>query len=349
MVKRLLDNLFPDSIGRRTLDDIIPSKGTLTPGGSGGENALSALAGTKLPTTTNTNILKRRIPPRISKLVPPTPPPKKVNLISADALANKIGFKNQDEFFKYIDEFGKGTTKTTTAEATSLKKLFILMRKNPKVVAIVGMAATAGVLVDYAKRHQSINSGCFRYIRKEGGTGYREKSRKKISGYSCSSENSKAGAEIIANKHPLYKVAEKWDCNFKGFNQQGRGEEENEILVKEILDLGCGGLCSVENFNKLAAITDGFNPLDEWKNKDRYIYRCEKVTILNLLMDHTGDAIDQMLQGALDSDLGRRFKSLFDFSNLKIYIFIFIVLFFYYQFICKKDPPPPPPSPYQKI
>lgn len=251
-------------------------------------------------------------------IIPPLPIPKPINkkLISSDQVAKKLGFKNEGDFFEYINQFERVGKRDNRA-----KKLFTVLRKNKKVIATVGVAASIPVLYNYCKRHQEINSGCFRYRKNKNG-GYLEKTRKKMGGNYCLSSN--IGAKIKQETHPLFNV-ETWDCNFNGF--------EKEEKVIDILDLGCRGLCSVENFNNLAG--GEYKPV---QNQDHpYIYRCEKVTILQSLTDYTGDAIDEIIAGALNSDLGHRFKTLFDFSKLKIYILICIFLFLYYNFLGKKE------------
>lgn len=240
-------------------------------------------------------------------------------LMSTDDLAKKLGFKNEDDIYQYIAKSKKA------GNWDRLRGLFGVMRENKTIISSLGIGAAATTLYFYCLRHQENNSGCFRYKKDKRG-GIRKNTRKKIAGYSCLASG---GEKLQPKRHPLYRV-EKWDCNFTNF----RDDDDNNN-VNEILDLGCAGLCNLDNFNKLATLTDNYKSLEESLDNHPYVYKCEKVTILQFLIDGAGNTLDDIVQGVINSDLGTRFRLLFDFDKVKYLILILIIFFFYYHFSLK--------------
>lgn len=336
-IARKSDNLTPDDVLKNVGDESSSSGGgvggavnkttnnSLVGLGDNNNNSFSAL-GAKvdeiLLPAGNKNTINIK---RVDELIPNNKRlQKKIN--SPDDLAKKVGFKNEDDLFQYIKQNNVGKT-------GKLKTLFNIMRKNKKVVARLGLGASAITLYHYCVIYQQENSGCFRYRKNRNGECIKS-TRKKIEGHACWPINNSKGVEIKSRKHPLSSV-EKWGC--KDSIEDFKEANEKDILVKnEILKLGCAGLCNVENFNTLAAMTDNrYKPVD--KNDGRYIYKCERVSILKFLFDSAGDAIDDIVEGAINSDLGNRLVSIFDFTQIRFYIIIFIILFFYYHFFCKNN------------
>lgn len=286
-----------------------------------------------LPSTHNSNVdnvlsLRRPFKPKPPKKIKPNNNGK---FLSPDEIAQKVGFKSEDEFFTYIEQFQR------VGKWDRMKKVFTLLRNNKKTIALLGAGATAVALHSYCHSYQRMNSGCFRYRKKKNG-GYREKTRTKIGGNFCNPAFDLIEAKIPKEKHPLYTL-EKWDCGL--FNKSDKELLDNE--VSNILDIGCGGLCSVENYNKIVNILNArggdlkYKPLDT--NQHRYIYKCERATVLRLFTEYSGNAINDIITGFNNSELGERLANLFDFSNLKVYIFIIVILFLYYKFICKREYP----------
>ena len=297
-----MDNLFGGIFKRvrKGVDDIVP-----TPKKYKG-NAFETLDVNK---TLIDN--KKFIPTEtlaIPKKLPSTP----------DDIAVKIDFKNEAELFDYIKNFD-----TKKGDYSKFKKLFTLMKKNKSVMKFTGGATAAALLYHYCLLHQRSHSGCFRYLKDKDGN-IIEHTKKKIDGSYCIPFSE---PKIHKRHHPLYGV-EKWDCNFKGFE----GPE-----AKDILKLGCNGLCNVENFNILAGLTKEYEPYTSDK-ESKHIYKCEIVTILGSLTEMTGDAIDDAIDGALNSKLGKRIKT--SFSSIKFYIFVVFLFFIYYHFFCNRHKVP---------
>lgn len=324
MVVKAIDDLV-NSIAKttaKTTDEVISSN-SLTSSIGDSLSTFGKKADELLPNKIDDNLLVTR-----RTLIPkPLKNTDTNSVISPDELAQKLGFQNEDDFFNYINEFQK------VGNWDKLKNVFTLLRSNKKTIAVLGAAASSLALLDYCKFYQALNSGCFRYRKKKDG-GYREKSRTKIGGNYCSPLTDVIGVKIKAEKHPLYNL-EKWNCNI--FEDKGL-VLTNEIA--DILDLGCGGLCDIEHYNKLVREINAkgestYEPINIDKHK--YIYRCERVTILRILTKTTGDAIDEIITGAINSNLGQRFTNIFNFGNLRFYIIIFIIFLIYYKFFCKRN------------
>ena len=257
-------------------------------------------------------------------------PKSKLNEIvtTPDEIAKKLGFENEKDFFKYIDQFKPGD------DLGKLRKFISLVRSNKDLITVVGVTASVGSILFYAKNYQAANTGCFRYRRTKGG-GVRQKSKTKIGGNYCRSVTDNYAAKIDAKKHPLYKM-EKWGCN--PFSDKNGYILDQSVV--NIMDLGCAGLCNVKNYNALARVMNDigesrYKPIDV--EGDRYVYRCEIATMLGAFTGMASDTIDQIISAAINSKLGQRIRNFFDLGNLKFYIFLLVILFLYYKFVCKKN------------
>lgn len=238
----------------------------------------------------------------------------------ADKLANKIGFKNENDFFNFIQSI-KDPSRLTVEQATRLSKVFKhfskLAKKHPlSTVKLAVIGGTITAMVIFLKRFQQSHTGCFRY------NGEDDVKRKfKGSNFCVNDDNDNDDVELISEEeHPLYNVKNKWDCKFSNFKSNAK--------VDGILSLGCNGLCDWENFNVLASYSNSnkYKPIDNIGDEHHeYLFKCEKMTFLRAISTSTSNAFNELF---FDSNFG---KSIIK-SIIRIFIII-ILIFFLYNFI----------------
>ena len=285
--------------------------------------------------------LLMRVNKRQKKVTRTTTKNKNISSISTEksnTLARDLGFDNVTDFNKYINDINPH--KLTVVETTKLSRVFKYLskvaKKNPKSIAKLAIAGgTVTAMVIFLKEFQNKYSGCFRYD-KNGDSNVKYK-------FAGSSWCNITATDIIdsdnneikilpENTHPLYNHL-KWDCNYTRFgqnpvsfveeNNNNNNNEEKEIIIENILSLGCNGLCNWRHFNTLAKMTNGeYKPIiikdfDDTQIFYKYIYKCETIDILTALSMSTVDALSDLL----DTNLGIKIKQVFLMFILFILIY----------------------------
>ena len=264
---------------------------------------------------------------------------KKNNSHLLNVEAKKMGFKNSDEFDNFIKEVDPYNM--TPHQNTQARKIYryLKLNKNKKTIlkwSVIGASATS--LIVYLQNYQKKHSGCFRYHKDELNNPIRYKFRGNI--HSCHNigddqegiyEGDSQIKLLDGNKHPLYRTL-KWDCNYDKFYKKTEA-------VDQILQLGCNGLCNLENFNLIASghTMDKFTPLlnPQDVNYDNYIFKCENISLLQALSQSTGDTVNELFSGLFDSELGKQILKII----LQLFFIIIIIIIFYKTFKYLTKPP----------
>ena len=255
----------------------------------------------------------------------------------SDDLAIKIGFDNEEEFGSFISKINPN--KITVKEMTRLQKFLNYVKKHPKSFLKVTLT-TGGIsaLVIYLQKYQRKHTGCFRYHNSDD-----DKSvlvRQKFKGNFCigndankyDDDDEEDDDDIIyleESLHPLYHISTwKNSCNYTEIYSGTERDKEN---VSKILSLGCQGLCDWVNYNILSQYSNGkhdaFNiksDVDESKY-DKYLFKCEKITILRSLSTSAGDVLDDAISGFMESNFGQRSIKFIISSIFKLIIFICLI------------------------
>ena len=285
-------------------------------------------------------IVDRRTLRRRRKIIPNATTPNKMifnhnNKIfdntKLNKTAQKMGFKNAFEFEDYIKNINPYKL-VDASEAQRLSKIFNYLSKTSKKrggsiakLAIAGGSLTAMII--FLKKFQKKYSGCFRYENDD-----EEKIKYKFVGFFCGGDDDNDDDDddnvklLSIEEHPLFGV-KKWDCDYDNF-------EKGNKRVDEILQLGCKGLCDWKNFNILAETTKGeYNPI--YPADDKYIYKCETMSLLKAFSTSTGNAVNEIVSGIIFSDLGQNITSFF-FRLLYIVVLILALLFIIFNYYNKK-------------
>ena len=226
--------------------------------------------------------------------------------------AQNMGFKNAVEFDNYIKKINPH--KLNSSDVPKVSRIFKYLSKRGGTIAKLAIAGgSLSAMLIYLKKFQNKHSGCFRYDNDDEEIRYKFE---KGSFFCSNDDDDDDNLKLLAiEKHPLYNV-KKWDCNYNKFG--------NKKEIDEILQLGCKGLCDWKNFNILAKTTKGeYNPISN--DDDKYIYKCERMSLLKALSTSTGNAMNEIISGLFNSDLGQ------NIANFLIYlclVFIIILMFF---------------------
>lgn len=254
-------------------------------------------------------------------------------------IANNLGFKNETSFYNYIDDI-RDPYRLNLSQTQRFSRVFIYLskfaKKHPGSIAKVAIAGgTIATMIIFLKKFQNKHTGCFRYSKDD-----KDESliKYKFRGSSfCNNNNNNDDDEyyyddsdlklISEEEHPLYGKR-KWDCSFDAFERNSR--------VDAILNRGCRGLCDWENFNILAGHTRGlYEPIklesmDESKYS-RYLFKCEKMTVLRALSTSTGNALHEVFSGLIDSQLGENIVRLL--TRAVIIILLLIIMYNLYSYL----------------
>ena len=252
----------------------------------------------------------RKTPKNIKPKKIPTSSPQPSSLL--DNKAKKMGFENALDFNNFIKNVDPDNmSKIQIQKAKKLKNFLSGSKtKNAFVKMLLG-ASTLTAMVVYLKRYSDKHSGCFRYFQNN------DSMKDKISGktfYCGGSSNSTDGKNdddddddgiLPEKKHPLFNHPNKWDCNFKDF------ENVNEYS-HQIINQGCNGLCNIENFNYL--VKNHTNPSKNFLPIEnpypQFVYKCENISLLEALSKTAGDTVDEITSGLFDSELFGRIITL---------------------------------------
>ena len=244
-----------------------------------------------------------------------------------NTLARKLGFEDETHFEKYISNLNlkKDIQVTDTQKLAGIfRYIKSYVTKHPTSVAKAAIAGgTLALMVSYLKKFQAENTGCFRYGKDDDNNLIRYK----FEGNFCL-DSAGCGGDVkmlSENQHPLFNLANKWDCGYSQF-------EMGNPVVDEILDAGCNGLCDWLNFNTLTGLTTGddqFNPYEDENHDHRYIYKCEKATILRAIASGVSNVIDETLTGFAQSDLGKKTIKFLKSQFGQFIAFVFIMVLIY--------------------
>ena len=251
------------------------------------------------------------------------------SLKKTNAIAKSLGFKNSidvDDFIKKVNPH-KLTASETKKMSNLYRYLLKVSKKHPKTIAKLAVAGgTLTAMIIYLKRFQNTYNGCFRYNNNDD-----ELIKYKFDGIWCNNNNNNKiigklnddNIKLIPeNEHPLYDKI-KWDCNYNNFNNNNNNNKKTQEKINQILNLGCNGLCSVDNFNILANTTNGeYNPIVINKNNilSSFTYKCETITMLQALSTTTVNALDEIVTGLFDGNIINEIIKLFF-----VVILIFII------------------------
>ena len=251
-------------------------------------------------------------------------------------LAMRAGFKNEEEFIKSIDDYLiLYKTDKTVLQNPKLLQMFQFLKhqaiKNPKttLVAILASGSIIAILKTISEIHRK-NTGCFRYYKDENNNN--KLIKQKILGNFCvngdDDDNDLSSGDdhyfLPESEHPLFNK-EKWDCNYKNFDLNGI----NGIKATPIFDLGCNGLCDLLNYNALAALTPEYEGItlsdEEHEKHDKYMYVCERASILRELTTDILDSVNEVAQGVMQSQIGYKIQEYFHiFKSYIVYLILII-------------------------
>ena len=260
----------------------------------------------------NSNVKKT-----ISKTIP------SYNSAKVNKTAKSLGFKDNTDLNNFIKKINPN--KLSISETKKVSKLYYHLSKiaksKPKSIAKLAIAGgTITTMILFLQKYQNIHCGCFRYEKNKNEND--QDIKYKFMGTWCNNNNNNDNEKVKLlpeNEHPLYNK-KKWDCNYNKFP---KGNNQ----IDKILNLGCNGLCNLENFNILAKTTNGeYEPIT-YKQFDKYIYKCETMTILQALSISTGDVLNETFSGFFDSDLGKHL-----IKNILRILFIIMLIYILIKF-----------------
>lgn len=229
-----------------------------------------------------------------------------------DNLAQDLGFKNESDFREFIES-------NPSKDNLKLKNIFnkiktwTLNNKSPIFKGLIALGLGAG-FINILKKYNKMNSGCFRYSVNNDGSLLLERGvyinrfceQKMTENDYYSSTNP---ITILAeDTHPLFNISI-WNCQslpLSHLKKLCKGHHD----TNDILNQGCNGICNPYNYSILLPYIKEKEKEEstinlDFINKDKkYIYRCEKGTILRNLAQMTGDGIYQVFDGISHSALG---------------------------------------------
>lgn len=269
----------------------------------------------------------------IRKAVKNKLPYKDYNLmkIETNKLANKVGFKNEEDFIKTIDDYLKlYKTDKSVLQEPKLLNFISFLRRHPKTV-LVGITASSSIfaILNAISNIHKKNTGCFRYYKNVDDDDKPKIIKQKISGNFCISNKDDDDDTLLLllpeSEHPLFNK-EKWDCNYKNFDLNGI----NGIKANEIFGLGCNGLCDPLNYNALAALTPEYEGITlsekEHEKHDKYMYVCERASILREFTTNIFDSVNEIAQGVIQSQIGHKMYEYVDLMKKYILFIVVIIL-----------------------
>ena len=262
-----------------------------------------------------------------------------------DKIAKGMGFADEKDFGNFINKIDDVKTASNNPKLHKIYKYLSNHKSTIAKNALLG--GTIGYMVHYIKSFQNKQSGCFRYsIDKKNND---DMMRYKIKGNFCCNSNNDDESQYIKllpeESHPLYGKP-KWDCNYDEFFLNDNNDDRDDY--HKIMNQGCRGLCNLENFNRLAQLTNGkYQPVVNLMNNDddeeddgsgggggssssssKYVYRCENATFLAALSNVSGNIMSDTIEGLTSSRLLAGFKENYIFKTFTFILLIFIIFLF---------------------